>query len=158
MKKFKCLIIFLLALATRRIEAREFRNKVVMFQRYHVYIMNGFKNESIRTHCRSSDTDLGIQKLNPMQKQEWNFRMNFWGTTLFHCTLSWKEGHKRFKAFLPQLYKFIWAHCFDYKYCFWKATEEGVFLMNPDANSYELKFTWKKCQNENTTILDSLYE
>lgn len=47
-------------------------------------------------HCRSADNDLGMQHLHPNWSFTFRFRINFFGTTLFHCSFRWKHFLHKF--------------------------------------------------------------
>ncbi|KAF6141760.1 hypothetical protein GIB67_027938 [Kingdonia uniflora] len=44
---------------------------------------------AMNIHCRSKDNDLGIHRLDDQQVSNWNFETNYWGTTLFWCSMAW---------------------------------------------------------------------
>jgi len=47
-------------------------------------------------HCMSKDNDLGMQHLRFDQTFRWSFRVNFFETTLFHCTFQWQGASYKF--------------------------------------------------------------
>ena len=47
-------------------------------------------------HCKSVDDDLGVQHLHPHGYFSWSFEINFFRTTLFHCSFQWESVLHRF--------------------------------------------------------------
>ncbi|CAJ1949818.1 unnamed protein product [Sphenostylis stenocarpa] len=64
-----------------------------------VRITNNIKNVLVFIHCRSKDTDLGKNVLDFRQYEEWSFRDNFGGTTLFWCAMSANDVHTSFEVY-----------------------------------------------------------
>ncbi|BAT90068.1 hypothetical protein VIGAN_06124000 [Vigna angularis var. angularis] len=47
-------------------------------------------------HCKSKDNDLGVQDLRPNASFSWKFGVNFFATTLFHCSFQWERVIHKF--------------------------------------------------------------
>ncbi|KAJ9169720.1 hypothetical protein P3X46_017879 [Hevea brasiliensis] len=148
LRQIQCVLLLLLELAIRRSEGKfelafgkGYGTETNPLRRYHVHIVNGLKNNTLQVHCASADDDLGVHNLVPKQEQEWAFRMNFQGTTLFHCKLSWTGGRQHFNAFVPQR-RFVVLHCADYTHCYWRAQEDGVYLIREFNREYDLMYSW----------------
>ncbi|KAJ4847786.1 hypothetical protein Tsubulata_003335 [Turnera subulata] len=60
-----------------------------------VYVDN-MQDADITIHCKSKDDDLGVHVLKRSQRYEWDFRVNFWGTTLFFCGVQTQWGSGTF--------------------------------------------------------------
>ncbi|XP_027343139.1 S-protein homolog 5-like [Abrus precatorius] len=50
-------------------------------------------------HCKSKDDDLGLHVLPYRNYQEWSFRDNFGGTTLFWCSMQWNYEQHSFEIY-----------------------------------------------------------
>jgi len=50
-------------------------------------------------HCKSADNDLGVQDLRSNASYSWSFAINFFGTTLFHCSFQWEDVSHKFVIF-----------------------------------------------------------
>lgn len=68
---------------------------------HHVYIYSELPRDIVPLvfHCFSSDDDFGNKTLHPGQSFHWDFKSNFFGTTLYSCQFSWGPRHKGFDAF-----------------------------------------------------------
>ncbi|KAK7342329.1 hypothetical protein VNO80_25277 [Phaseolus coccineus] len=50
-------------------------------------------------HCKSADDDLGVQHLHPNAYFVWSFEINFFVTTLFHCSFQWESVLHKFDLY-----------------------------------------------------------
>ncbi|XP_021607739.1 self-incompatibility protein S1 [Manihot esculenta] len=48
-------------------------------------------NIELNFHCKSKNDDLGQQQLPYKGFWYFKFRPNFWGTTLFYCSMNWEQ-------------------------------------------------------------------
>ncbi|KAF5731426.1 hypothetical protein HS088_TW18G00103 [Tripterygium wilfordii] len=108
--------------------------------KYHVHIVNGFKSDILHSHCKSLDDDLGIRQTNPGQEYQWEFSINFWGTTLYYCSFWWNRGRHLNEVFTTKP-EFIHYYCGDYN-CIWKAQEEGIYAFNSESRTFEFMYKW----------------
>ena len=77
-------------------------------------------------HCRSKNDDLGFKTLPPNKSFGFAFQPNFWGTTLFHCHVTWEwPGSKQSRFF--DAFKFSRDHnrCPRGGECCWNITPQG---------------------------------
>jgi hypothetical protein len=91
-------------------------------------------------HCKSADEDLGVDVIKyPNGFFTFDFRLNFWGTTLYFCGFWWK-GAGELRWF--DIYDFDRDHplCSE---CFWKIRPDGACQLNYDTKQYDLCFPWK---------------
>ncbi|KAI4338162.1 hypothetical protein L6164_016506 [Bauhinia variegata] len=57
------------------------------------------------------------------QSYEFHFRPNFWGTTLFYCSVTWSKGSVSYEAY--EYYRDCYrGRC--PKRCVWKVTKDGI--------------------------------
>ncbi|PON66088.1 Self-incompatibility protein [Trema orientale] len=54
---------------------------------------------NLSIHCKSKDDDLGFHEVKNNEFYEWSFHVNFAMTTLFFCTLSWRDSTGTFDMF-----------------------------------------------------------
>ncbi|XP_021607741.1 S-protein homolog 5 [Manihot esculenta] len=48
-------------------------------------------NIELNVHCKSKNDDLGQQQIPYKDFWYFKFRPNFWGTTLFYCSMNWEQ-------------------------------------------------------------------
>ncbi|XP_057418805.1 S-protein homolog 29-like [Lotus japonicus] len=91
---------------------------------------------TLYVHCKSKDDDLGEHYLKPGQYTQWQFRDNFWGTTLFWCNFSWNNVQKRF-----DVYDFHEDEC-DLQ-CYRKIKLDGAYFYGgADKPIWEKRQSW----------------
>lgn len=112
------------------------------FRRYHFQIENWLTGRPLNVHCKSGDDDLGARVLQPREKVEWGFHVNYFGTTLFYCNLSWEFGHKTFDAFRSSN-KLLYDYCGS-KMCQWRASEYGISFYHSKKKAWDFKYLWDK--------------
>ncbi|GER25020.1 plant self-incompatibility protein S1 family [Striga asiatica] len=66
---------------------------------YQVWITDLIQRPSLTFRCQSKDNDLGYHTLNFRQKYHWEFKLNFWGSTLFFCHFYWNGKQQVFDVF-----------------------------------------------------------
>lgn len=88
------LLILLLSLkySAYEIGAERHSHSVKIFSRI-------LDSKPITVHCQSKDDDLGNRTLYTGQDFNWEFKNNFWGTTLFFCRFGWGDKTKAFDVF-----------------------------------------------------------
>ncbi|KAK9149139.1 hypothetical protein Scep_007896 [Stephania cephalantha] len=104
-------LAFLIVLASISIDSTA---SSLIGKKKHVHVVNNIKSASNRiyVHCKSRDNDLGDQYL-PLNKEfQWSFRDNIMGTTLFFCTINWKNVHdkRRYGLVFRLLFLTEWTH------------------------------------------------
>ncbi|GMN20758.1 hypothetical protein TIFTF001_047166 [Ficus carica] len=97
-------------------------------------------NQSLTLHCKSKDDDLGVHVLPPNGGSfRWLFRMNFWHTTLYFCSLNWSNGAVVFDAYRAK--RDYNKRCnFD---CDWNVFEDGIHGYT-DRGGNDLTIPWNK--------------
>ncbi|CAA0823628.1 Plant self-incompatibility protein S1 family [Striga hermonthica] len=60
---------------------------------------------SISTHCYSSEDDLGTHHLSDGSAIDWNFNVNFWGTTKFWCDFNTNHGSGNYGVYTRKVHK-----------------------------------------------------
>ncbi|KAI3462007.1 hypothetical protein Pfo_018670 [Paulownia fortunei] len=121
--------------------------KVSPGKKFTVYIINYLsKNSStLYVHCASRDDDLGIHSLNPRDYFHWDFRLNFWQTTLFFCRFQSSPKIKMCDVFTRDLADNCeTARASDGNNCVWSVKEDGFYISNrfPPTNSKKI-YDWK---------------
>ncbi|KAE9600928.1 putative plant self-incompatibility S1 [Lupinus albus] len=98
----------------------------------HVYIRNDLGNGTLlRIHCKDQNNDFGVQKLNYKEEFKFQFKPNFWGTTLYFCALAWDRKVHLLIAFDLDRDVFF---CKDLK---WSVNKYQTCLFNCDTQMYE---------------------
>ncbi|XP_022953902.1 S-protein homolog 6-like [Cucurbita moschata] len=114
--------------------------------RYYIHFVNDLSILGMMVHCQSKDDDLGVHHLlNRGDNYQFNFRVNFWRTTLFWCDVDRPDAHVSFQCFWPEK-RSTWLRdrCRDGNVgtCIWKFKDDGVYLRNNAANTDELVHKW----------------
>ncbi|XP_004139725.1 S-protein homolog 1-like [Cucumis sativus] len=110
-----------------------------------VSIVNGLSHLDLNVHCQSKNDDLGnhhLVKRGDIYK--WNFKENFWGTTLFWCKLEKSDAYVSFETFWPESWSNTWLRdrCGPEGTCIWVAKDGGIYLKNNPANRDEFVHKW----------------
>ncbi|XP_052207326.1 self-incompatibility protein S1-like [Diospyros lotus] len=129
-KKIILIILILAASFTLMLVSAEARVRVSVINR----LGDGRK---MQIHCRSSDDDLGLQKVDDGCGTAWSFAVNFWGTTLFYCDVKWEDhrgsesggGWKHFDAYDAQK---------DFRRC----SSECKWMISSDGSLYGFDQEW----------------
>lgn len=108
--------------------------------KYHVHIINGFKNNSkpLMVHCWSGDDDIGQHSLHVGQQIAWHFRVNWLGSTQFTCKVKHGTRAKQFYAFSAPIEG---SECAGDGQCYWLIVEDG-FYFSKDDFTWMRKFAW----------------
>lgn len=72
-------------------------------------------------HCASRNNDLGNHTLHYQDYVQWQFCLQIFHRTLFHCRVSWGSRSLSFDAFNNHIRK----HC---SYCLWQAQSDGIYF------------------------------
>lgn len=104
----------------------------------HVIVYN-FLDESLNftIHCKSKDDDLGPHVIGPYGHYSWEFKVNVWGTTLFFCSVSWRDGcgvYDLYKARRDE------GRCNE---CEWHVTKDSLDGYN-DFHWSDIYYNWDK--------------
>ncbi|CAK9309761.1 unnamed protein product [Citrullus colocynthis] len=135
-----CILLLVICICFNT-EVTQVRGAIGLFDKYYVHIINGFSDVTIGVHCQSKDNDLGEQFVPVGGEFQWNFRTNFFGTTLFFCHIWWTEGHVTYKAYWDNE-EFKRESCGD-GHCRWKADTRGISNFNVRQNVYQLLYLWE---------------
>jgi hypothetical protein len=81
--------------------------------------------------CKSKDDDIGKHTLVPHAYFVFNFKPNFWGTTLFSCSFDWTNNHYTF-----DIYKFSRDQKKGPNYL-WQIRTTGACVLYNGAKDYE---------------------
>jgi len=81
------------------------------------------ENRDLFLHCESADNDLGVQHLHPQGTFSWSFKINFFETTLYHCSFQWDSVVHRFDIYKANRDA---ARC---SLCSWVVKEDGPCLI-----------------------------
>ena len=110
-------------------------------KRVFVEIFNDLgEGEDLTVHCKSGDKDLGVQFIKyPNGFYQFNFRTDFWGSTLFFCGFRWPSSGSALHWFDIFVYKRDHDQCSN---CFWKIKPDGACKLNYDTKQYDLCYPW----------------
>jgi len=50
-------------------------------------------------HCKSADNDVGVQDIRQNASFSWSFGLNFFATTLYHCSFQWETVTQKFDIY-----------------------------------------------------------
>ncbi|XP_059451239.1 S-protein homolog 5-like [Corylus avellana] len=93
---------------------------------------------NLTIHCKSGDVDLGVHVIKyPNGFFSFDFKPNFWGTSLYFCGFRWKDSELKWF----DIYVFDRDHprCSD---CFWKIRPDGACQLNYGTKEYDLCYPW----------------
>lgn len=101
------------------------------YKRRYVYIINELGSGiNLNVHCKSKNNDLRLQHIPFQGNYTFNFKPNWWGTTLFFCHFNWQN----------QFYWFdIYTNDRDYrrcKWCLWYVRQKNICLGEGDRTCY----------------------
>lgn len=99
----------------------------------------------LKVHCQSKDDDIGVRTLNPGDQFSFSFRMNIFGTTLFHCNLVWGSKHNHFEVFNQKRSYCYGRKLFKNIYCTWLMKDSGIYLAlgpNPSPSDFHFLYPW----------------
>ncbi|KAH7854292.1 hypothetical protein Vadar_012133 [Vaccinium darrowii] len=74
-----------------------------------VRIISGVPNnpQPLLVHCQSEDDDIGTYVLPIGEEIDWHFKLNVFGTTLFHCRFHWDSKDKTIDVFhQPNIFRY----------------------------------------------------
>ncbi|KAE7997941.1 hypothetical protein FH972_002527 [Carpinus fangiana] len=108
-----------------------------------VHVINGFKDYTIlEVHCKSKDNVLRLRHIGVNEEFQWQFQVNFWGSTLYWCNMWWVGGQRYVEVFPADDDKFLNQDCGDSN-CRWMGKKDGIYLFNFEHKEYRLKYTWE---------------
>ncbi|XP_038896432.1 S-protein homolog 1-like [Benincasa hispida] len=117
--------------------------------RYYIHIVNRLSYLGMLAHCQSKDDDLGYRHmLKNGDEFQWNFRENFWRTTLFWCCVERPDAYVSFEVFWPERrHRWLRDRCGSQGTCVWIAKDDGIYLRNMGTNTDEFVHKWifKRC-------------
>lgn len=93
---------------------------------------------NLTVHCKSGHSDLGVHKVAyPKGFFAFNFRPNFFGTTLYFCGFRWPDSPLHmFDIYVFQRDREVCGKCF------WKIREDGPCMFNYETKEYDLCSNW----------------
>ncbi|CAL0315363.1 unnamed protein product [Lupinus luteus] len=99
-------------------------------------------NLNLTIHCKSKDDDLGIHVLPFNGRYQWQFKPNIFGTTLFSCDLSMRDGSIGY-----DLYSYEKDRLRCPTECIWVAKTEGLVGLSQDAAFSTILVKWQRRAN-----------
>lgn len=101
-------------------------------------------NQTLVLHCKSKDDDLGEHYLKVGDGFEWKFKENLFSTTLYWCSFRTipLNFHAEFEVFWQEKGNWLASRC-SYRFCFWIARADGVYLQNISGGTMDLVHTWE---------------
>ncbi|XP_022953901.1 S-protein homolog 5-like [Cucurbita moschata] len=116
-----------------------------LISKYYVHLINDLSSPDMTVHCKSGDDDLGFHHLHKGEDFQFHFKINFWKTTLFWCTVEKPNAYISFQCFWPER-KSSWLRdrCKDGDVgsCIWRIKDDGIYLRFNAANTEELIHKW----------------
>ncbi|XP_062104464.1 S-protein homolog 24-like [Humulus lupulus] len=104
-----------------------------------VQIFNNLDNQNqLTVHCKSADDDLGAHVVANNQDYEFKFRINFAGTTLYFCGLTWVGGTGSYDIFRASRDSFRCA-----SKCVWRAHNDGIYGFKEGSNQTTADIIYK---------------
>lgn len=103
----------------------------------HIQLTNNLPGDvTLTIHCKSKNDDRGFHELAPGGHWEFQFRTNFWGTTLYFCSFAWPGNFHYYDIYTendprPNCHK-----------CFWSVLPDGPCLLNTDTKEYAFCGHW----------------
>lgn len=141
-----CIISYLLVMMTMMGKPSSASSKVYTapLTRWKVTISNQLSpGQTLSLHCKSKDDDLGDHTLQVGQSYSWKFRVNFFSTTLFWCTLKTSSNkHVTMEVFWPEKHDWLGYRC-AYESCYWIAQDDGIYLVNLPKDLNEFVRKWE---------------
>lgn len=123
-------LLLLLVLLSATIEAG-------VLPRAHVRIINNLRPDlNLTIHCKSKNADLGTHLILYEQNFEFDFSLNFWGTTLYFCSMAWKYSLQYFDIYIQDRDQRL---C---KVCVWSIRATGPCMCNYKTGKYDNCFGW----------------
>uniref|UniRef100_A0A7N0USF3 S-protein homolog n=1 Tax=Kalanchoe fedtschenkoi TaxID=63787 RepID=A0A7N0USF3_KALFE len=90
------------------------------------------RGTDLAIYCRDKKHDLGKQVVKFGESWEFRFKPDFWGTTLYHCTLQWDYEFKYFNIYV-EVRDVPRCH----RECWWHIRKDIACLMNWDTWQYD---------------------
>ena len=114
------------------------------FSEWKVTVINQLSpGQTLFLRCKSKDDDLGDHILQVGQSFSWEFRVNFFATTLFWCNMrTTSNKHVAMEVFWPESQDWLGYRC-DYGLCNWSAKDNGIYLENIPKKSMEFVRSWE---------------
>ncbi|KAK4735842.1 hypothetical protein R3W88_010103 [Solanum pinnatisectum] len=137
------LSLFILSL----VNVMQITNAFTLNPEYTLRFVSGLPQttDSVKVHCQSKDDDFGDRILEQGDKFEFSFHMNFFGTTLYHCSFLWGLKHQNFDVFRPNNSFCGSEKLFQNGYCVWLMTDSGIYLAlgsNPSPGDFKFLYPW----------------
>ncbi|GMI70160.1 hypothetical protein like AT3G16970 [Hibiscus trionum] len=99
-----------------------------------VLIYNDLAQETdLIVHCKSKDDDLGVQHITYGNYFEFDFRPNFFGNTLFYCSMQWNGTTQWFDIYDQLRDEIVCDRCV------WKVRPDGPC----NQSYYGICYSWK---------------
>ncbi|KAF3457470.1 hypothetical protein FNV43_RR02128 [Rhamnella rubrinervis] len=137
MRNITTLLLFLVFLITATTTTR--CNAGFLQKKAHIHIINNLDSGlTLTVHCKSKNSDLGAQVLPPNASWEFHFRPNFWGTTLFFCSMNWQGASKYTDIYVQNRDQ---PKC---SVCYWSIKQSGPCMLNYGNNKYDICYPWNK--------------
>ncbi|XP_057432804.1 S-protein homolog 5-like [Lotus japonicus] len=93
--------------------------------------------QSVNVHCWSSEDDVGQHNLGDGQNFSWSFKVNFWETTKFVCTLKWNNMEKTVTIYRARDDKPLCA-----RKCLQHIRPDGLYFYHEYEVKLEKRYTW----------------
>ncbi|KAL3026978.1 hypothetical protein AAZX31_03G022500 [Glycine max] len=103
-----------------------------------VRVLNGMNNGIVvYLHCQSKDDDFHQHVLAVGKYQQWSFRDNIGGTTLYWCTMDANNVHESFEVYSVEVEEMICD-----TQCYRILKNDGAYFFNQFQSKWEKRLSW----------------
>ncbi|KAI3889848.1 hypothetical protein MKW92_033444 [Papaver armeniacum] len=92
--------------------------------------------------CKSKNTDFGHHRIAYGDQFLWNFKINFWYTTLYWCKMWWTDVDGKYTEGSYAIYKAKrdWDKCENE--CHYSVRRDGIYQSIKGTDAYGLVYSW----------------
>ncbi|ESR33770.1 hypothetical protein CICLE_v10007065mg [Citrus x clementina] len=105
-----------------------------------VIVNNDLDNRlDLTVHCKSKNDDLGERHLPYHNSFQFSFRPNFWGRTVFFCSMHWPPEHE---IYWFDIYVTTRDRRLCKERCSWNIKPRGPCLFNDKTMKFDICLPW----------------
>ncbi|KAI3858795.1 hypothetical protein MKX03_021413 [Papaver bracteatum] len=109
----------------------------------HASIKNDIaRGVELNAWCKSKNTDFGHHIIAYADEFVWNFKINFWNTTLYWCKMWWTDVDGKYTEDSYAIYKAKrdWDRCENE--CHYSVRRDGIYQSIHGTDAYDLVHSW----------------